>query len=304
MSTSIPNFWISSIDWRISSWTQLGVVAIGVAFDARQLPFGGGHQQLEQELAIVFVQPIGEPLQPSELPLVHRRVAVGVVADQHLREVRVELLDVRAEIVAVLEVELVLAGLLDRHRQLEAVLAGARRDVRPELLIDQHPAGAGLGAALHGLEHPLKDQPLGRRDRLDLLGGRSLQRSRTSSSGRTRDGRTRGCTACRRIQEPSDPPFALDLVVRAQSTAPAPVRLRRRGTPIHRARVHDRDRGGADDPRWRVAGARQRDRVAAGARHRRRDQARADGIGAGDLDRAVPEHRRKRASSCARCAAR
>src|SRR3979411_3158484 len=75
-----------------------------------------------------------------------------------------------AEIVAVLEVELVLTGLLDRHREPQSVLLGALRDVRTKLLVDEHAGRAGLGAATYGLEHAFEYQPLGVADRLGLLG--------------------------------------------------------------------------------------------------------------------------------------
>ena len=119
------------------------------------------------------MQPVGQLLETAELALIHLRVrVVGVVADQHLGEVGVELLDVGAEVLAVVEVELVLAGLLDRHRQLQPVLASLLGDVGAELLIDQHAGGAGLRALLDRLQHPLEDQPLGVGDRLGLLIGR------------------------------------------------------------------------------------------------------------------------------------
>ena len=80
-------------------------------------------------------------------------------------------------------------------------------------------------------------------------------------------------------------------VVVTQSTAPALVRLRRRGAPFHRPGLHDRDRRGADDSRRGDPRARQRDRVDARGLAVRGDQARADGVRARDLDRPVPEHR-------------
>src|SRR5207244_1855239 len=83
----------------------------------------------------------------------------------------VELLDVGAEVVAVLEVELVLTGLLDRHRQLEAPLLGLDRDVAAELLVHEHPAGLLVEALLGGREHALEDQVLGVADGLSLLLG-------------------------------------------------------------------------------------------------------------------------------------
>ena len=46
---------------------QLGVVAVGVAADRGELLVGGGHQQLEEELAVVVVQPVGQALEALEL---------------------------------------------------------------------------------------------------------------------------------------------------------------------------------------------------------------------------------------------
>ena len=153
---------------------QLGVVAVLVPADLLELVRLGRHQQLEQELAIVLVEPVGEPLQPLGLALVHLGVALGVVAHQHLGEVRVELLDVVAELVAVLEVELVLAGLLDRHREQQAALLGLVRDAlgRAELLVHEAAGGVRVHALLGRLQQPLEDQVLRVRDRVGLLGRR------------------------------------------------------------------------------------------------------------------------------------
>jgi hypothetical protein len=82
MSTSMPASWISAIV---------------------------RHQQLEQELALLGVQPIGQSLQLLQLLRVCACLAVGVVANQHLREVRIEALDVLAELISVLKIEHVLA---------------------------------------------------------------------------------------------------------------------------------------------------------------------------------------------------
>ena len=68
----------------------------------------GRDQQLEEELAVVGVQPVRELLQPLGLALVHLRVAVRVVTDEHLGGEQVVLGDVVGEVVAVLELELVL----------------------------------------------------------------------------------------------------------------------------------------------------------------------------------------------------
>ena len=105
---------------------------------------------------MVLVQPLGQTAQLLDLPLVHRLVALGVVADEHLGEVGVELLDLLAERVAVLEVEFVLSGLLDRHRELVAACLRLARDVRPVLRVDED-AGELLRRAL--LDRALESLP-------------------------------------------------------------------------------------------------------------------------------------------------
>ena len=72
----------------------------------------------------MLVQPVGELLEPPELALVHLGVAVGIQTHEDLREVRVVVEDVLPEVLAVLEVEVRLAALLDRLGELEPVLAG------------------------------------------------------------------------------------------------------------------------------------------------------------------------------------
>ena len=172
MSTSTPSFWKCSIDAAHQLGAQLGVVAVGVAADGLQLGVLGRDEQLEEELAVVGVQPVRELLQALGLALVHLGVAVRVVTDEHLGGEQVVLLDVGGEVVAVLEVELVLAGLLGRHRQREALLGRQLGDVGAELLVDQHAGRGGVEAALDGLLHALVDQLLGVGDRLGLLGRR------------------------------------------------------------------------------------------------------------------------------------
>ncbi len=136
---------------------QLGVVAVGVAADLLELASSAGHEQLEEELAVVLVEPVGEALEALRLALVHLRVAIGVVADEHLREVGVEALDVVAEVVAVLEVELVLAGLLDRHRELEALSPSRPAGCPPpNCSSTRAPVTLGVGALLGGLARPSK----------------------------------------------------------------------------------------------------------------------------------------------------
>ncbi len=113
-----------------------------MAVELIQLGGGSRHQELEQELAIPVTQPLAQPRQPPRLSLVQLGVALGVVPHQDLGERRVERLDVRPEVVAVLELKLLLAGPFDWHRERYAL--GLRRtgDVGPELLVHQHAARA------------------------------------------------------------------------------------------------------------------------------------------------------------------
>ena len=117
----------------------------------------------------MLVQPVAEPLQPAGLTLVHPLVALGVVADQHLGEVRVERLDVRAEVLLVLEVELLLPALLDRHRQPEPRGLRVAGDVGPELLVDQDAGGLRFDALVQGPFRALVDHALGIGDPRGLL---------------------------------------------------------------------------------------------------------------------------------------
>jgi myo-inositol catabolism protein IolC len=73
-----------------------------------------------------------------ELLAVRSGVALGVVADEHLREVRVEALDVRGELLAVLEVEHVLSRALGGHRELQPPRIGLLGHGGAELLVDEH----------------------------------------------------------------------------------------------------------------------------------------------------------------------
>jgi hypothetical protein len=61
-----------------------------------------------------------------------------------------------AERLAELEVELVLAALLDRHRQTEPHGLGIGRDARAELLVDQHAGGRSVHALVQRSARPSK----------------------------------------------------------------------------------------------------------------------------------------------------
>src|SRR5664279_453752 len=151
---------------------QLGVIAVVVPADRLELGVLGGHQQLEQELAVVLLEPVAEPLELAELLGVGGGVAVGVVANEHLGEVGVEAQDVLAEVLAVLEVERALAGALGGHGQLEALLARLGGHGGAELLVHEHPRGGSVGARADGLQQPLVDEVLGVGDDRRLLGVR------------------------------------------------------------------------------------------------------------------------------------
>ena len=149
---------------------QLGVVAVGVAADRLELVVLGRHQQLEEELAVVLVQPVGELLEAAELALVHLRVAVGVADARGPSRSPGRCRGCAApKSSSYWKSNSVLAGLLDRLGELEAVLAGELRDVRAELLVDEHAGGVGVDAALDRDLHALVDQLLGVADRLRLL---------------------------------------------------------------------------------------------------------------------------------------
>ena len=139
---------------------QLAVVAVGVAADGRQLLLLGGHQQLEQERATRRVEPLAEAREPLCLPAVHRDIAARVVAHEYFRVGGVERRDVLAEVVPVLEVELVLPALLDGHRELRSERARAPCDVRSELLVDEDPRAGERKPAASACRKPSKMTPL------------------------------------------------------------------------------------------------------------------------------------------------
>src|SRR5262249_1190931 len=140
-----------------------------VALDPLQLRLLRRHQQLEHVQPLAAVQVVRQPLQPRRLPLVQGLLPLGVVTHQHLAEGRVHRLDVFGEVLAVLEIELVLAALLGRAGRDVAAAVGVAEDGGAELLIDQD--------ARLLLRHPGSD---GHLEALvdDLLGGGDLRRLR------------------------------------------------------------------------------------------------------------------------------
>ncbi len=166
----MPASWISAIAAAHQLGAKLRVIALRVSADGLQLGVLGGHEQLEQEPAVVLLEPVAEALQLGQLLAVRLGVAVGVVAHEHLREVGVEALDVRPEVIAVLEIEHLLTGALGGHRELQSPLARLARHGRAELLIHQHAGHRRVGPCADGLQQALEDEVLGVGDDRRLLG--------------------------------------------------------------------------------------------------------------------------------------
>ena len=250
------------------------------------------------------MQPVGELLEPPELALVHLGVAVGIQTHEDLREVRVVVEDVLAEVLVVLEVELLLAGLLDRLGELEPVLAGERRDVGAELLVDENARRVGVDAALDGDLHALVDQLLGVADRVGLLRGRvALDPEHLLLEGApVVEGEDVELSVVAEGHGRST--FVVTWRERPQATLP------RREAELQRPELHARHRGGADDRRARRPGTsstRSRDLLEDSGAERRRRLAASSPSSTSRCSRSPPSRARtraRRAPSCAACAAR
>ena len=115
------------------------------------------------------MQPLGELAEASRLAAIEIGAAFRVVAHEDLGEGGVERLDVGAEVVAVLEVELVETALLDRHRQDAPVGLGLAGDGLAELLVDENTRSVVRRAVRQGELESLEDQRLRVRNRAGLL---------------------------------------------------------------------------------------------------------------------------------------
>src|SRR5581483_5956251 len=147
---------------------NLAVVTVVAAADALELRWLCRDEELEQELPVALVQPLRQPAELHDLTLVQLTIALGVVTDEHLGEVGIELLDLLAELLAVLEVELVLARLLDGHRELVAPRLRFARDARAVLPVYEHPRVLLRRTELHRVLEPFPDQRLRPRHPLDV----------------------------------------------------------------------------------------------------------------------------------------
>src|SRR5262249_34874029 len=113
------------------------VIRARVAVQLLELRLLRRHEQLEHELPSRAMKVFGQLAQASSLAPVHRRVALRVVAHEDLAERRSELLDVARVVVAVLEIELVLAALLRGGGDEKAPRPGVAQDRSAELLVDE-----------------------------------------------------------------------------------------------------------------------------------------------------------------------
>ena len=168
---------------------QLGVVAVGVAADALELRRLGGHEQLEQVLAVMLVQPLGEAAQLLDLALVHRLVALRVVSDEHLREVGVVLLDLLAEL---------RRRTRSRTRSGPTSRPASRACSRPPSPRARRPARTARRRGRPRTPSARRARPRAGSPPRSASSRRARGSNRRPSSRTTRDGRTRGCRAARR----------------------------------------------------------------------------------------------------------
>src|SRR6266446_2442490 len=148
--------------------TEFYVVGLRVPTDPVELQPFRGHQQLEHEPAsALVVQVLGESLQARRLSPVQRWIALRVIAHQDLAKRRLKGLDMLSEVLAVLEVELVLPALLGGTRERIALGRRIAEDGSTELLVheDARPVlgdAGGDGGPEAVVDHLLGDGDLRR----------------------------------------------------------------------------------------------------------------------------------------------
>jgi hypothetical protein len=147
---------------------DLTVIAGAVPVDRVELRGAGRYEEFEEELSPVLMQPVRQATKTQRLPLVETAVAVRIVADEDLRERGIELLDVRAEIAAILEVELVAPAHFGGHGEQDSELLGSPRHRGAELLVDENAGAVPESSCRQRFEEPLEDQRLGVRDSFRL----------------------------------------------------------------------------------------------------------------------------------------
>src|SRR6266478_2001892 len=146
------------------------IVGLLVAFEVIELGLFWWHQQFKHEFAAaVGVQVVGEPLQTFCLTPVECGIALGVIADQYLAEGWLDCLDVFGEVLAVLEVEFLLAAFLRWTSRRVIGGPSIAKNGSAKLLIDEDAGFPFWYASLEcGLE-AVVDHPLGDCDFRRLL---------------------------------------------------------------------------------------------------------------------------------------
>src|SRR5262249_6551384 len=124
------------------------------------------HEELEHELPPRAMEILGEVAEACHLAAIHRCLALRVVAHEDLAEGGRERLDMARVIVAVLEIELVLATLLGGGGGEKAPRSGVAEDRGAELLVDEetgafirHPTRGGCGETVLDDRPPSPDPP-------------------------------------------------------------------------------------------------------------------------------------------------
>jgi len=131
-----------------------------------------GHEQLEHEPAPgLLVQVVGESFELLRLSPVQRRIALRVVAHEHLAKRGLKGLDVPTEVLAVLEVELVLTALLGGAGEHVALGRRIAEDGCAEPLIHEDGSLVRGDAGGEGSLEAVVDHLLGGGDLRGLLGG-------------------------------------------------------------------------------------------------------------------------------------
>jgi len=110
-------------------------------FEAVELRLFRRHKQLKHKSALTLaVKVIGQLLQTARLSLVQRRIALRIVANQHLAERRMKKLDVFGEVCAELEVKFILSAFLGWAAVTKPSAAASRRIAAPNCSSTRMPA--------------------------------------------------------------------------------------------------------------------------------------------------------------------
>ena len=148
---------------------KLLIIRAGVRLYVLELPRRGGYEKLEHVFRPCALEVVREAHQTRGLALVHGRVTFRIVAYEHLAEGGRERGDMLGEVLAELEVELVLPALLHRYARDASARARVAQYGGAELLVNEDPRLFARHAAGYGRREAVVDDALGRRDPLGLL---------------------------------------------------------------------------------------------------------------------------------------